>query len=499
MRKGKHLLIVLLLLSMLVACREGEATPTPLPDQAIAGIEAIAEAQPIDITLNDGDSAEVFCRGRQRPIVTETERGQLLGCGTAVPATATPRATETATASATAPPTETAVPPTPTEEPTATAVSGPIDPFVDAPACPDIGIEHDDRAWHGIWNSEAGCHWNHSHGVNPHELDGLFGTEVYTIFGGELSYPWQTFAGANDSFEEYVPGTPTENSGKHPGNKVLALLGGQCVADNLYTNPITDARIWGHFINANVGAMTRFHSIYLQARGCNLETGETWTASGGGWVDFGRLNWPQRGVYHPLPNDDPSWATIDLPAEAAPYRIHFGPDQPNALESWQTEGNIFNCPNDDCSLRLNVGYGVHIPDAWGPADPFNPTSTPFYCYETDPAGCINNASRVALFRIWVILDDALDGTEWDEDSDPNTFTFQGYTNRYGDIVEGCESPGLDCVPWELVGVPYLKNGYRGDLNSDAVDHDICFDAAGAVVPCTNTIRDNISGWIEYPN
>lgn len=79
--------------------------------------------------------------------------------------------------------------PTPTDvPPTSTPPSGPVAPYADAPAC----ATHDPRAYHGIWNAQQGCHYDHTHGDNPHEVDDIFGTGFYATAGGEISYPWQT-------------------------------------------------------------------------------------------------------------------------------------------------------------------------------------------------------------------------------------------------------------------------------------------------------------------
>jgi len=79
--------------------------------------------------------------------------------------------------------TPTPQPPTATPEP-----DGDVEPYADAPLCPS----HDDRAFHTLWDAERGCHYDHEHGDNPHDVDHIFGTEFYDWAGGEISYPWQT-------------------------------------------------------------------------------------------------------------------------------------------------------------------------------------------------------------------------------------------------------------------------------------------------------------------
>jgi len=498
----KVMMILSLLLLALSAC--GPAAPTPVPDRVI-GIEVAADSQPITITLNDGDSAEVFCRSRERPFVTETERGQLLTCGTAVPETPTPRATETAIASATAPPTE-----TPTLEPTitATAVSGPIDPFVGAPMCEDIAVEHDNNAWHGVWNYDNGCKWDHDHKANLHVADDIFGTSLYEMMQGELSPPWQTFAGANDNLESYVEGTCTENECKHEGYGGFVILNRGDVVDRddtltlNRTAYIVHGRGVYHAVGGNVGAHTRFHSLTYEGIACvanvTLELGPDGETNGrmindafvpltvatlsdfpgcgywqqGGWLDFGRLNYPRRGVHAPLPNDTNLAECLgDSPVEAAPYRIHATGQ--NSLDSWQSEGNVCNYPPGTPDFRLQMGIGLHFPQGESPGEtvPSDATSIPLWC--VDEQGfftCDNDNSASAPFRLWVTVPTAVDGSRHDKDGLVNGFfDFSGYVNRYGDIVDGCTDVGLDCIPTTYRNMPVTRSGYRGSTAEDCYD------------------------------
>jgi hypothetical protein len=71
----------------------------------------------------------------------------------------------------------------------------------------------------------------------------------------------------------------------------------------------------------------------------------------------------------------------------------------------------------------------------------------------------------------------MDGGQWDEDGAANgRFTFHGYTDRYGTIVDGCTEPGLDCVPTILEDFPIgdctqptCKAAYRGSTERDGWD------------------------------
>lgn len=390
----------------------------------------------------------------------------------------------------------------------------PIPPAgVDIPECPED--VHDSRAWHGIYNpdyGDNGCHFDHEHKMNPHDLDHVFGTEIYDWAGGELSYPWQTYHGAYDSFEAYIPGTATENTGKHEGYAWLhysdrtdqehvkgALLLGSHV--------ITDARVQYHQIGGEKGALTRFHSVWLEARACfNGEVNDNGvvndtcgTYQGGAWLDLGRLNHPKRGDYAPLPGD-PVDAFSATAAEKEPYRIHA--EGKGSLDSWQSERNRYNYlasdPNGD--YRLSVGYGIHFPDSPGETNPDNfgkmDAKPHFWCLdeETGKFTCDFNSSQAAFFRTWVEIPKHLDGSEYDLDGEQNGyFSFNGYTNRYGDIANNCTEVGLDCIPavadhFPIGGCSHpsgiCKAAYRGGLEGDLFDGDVA--PAG-------------ENWIEYPN
>lgn len=471
-------------------------------------------------------------------------------------------------------PTGTAVPPTPTNEPeptattpapTPTAVAGdPIQPFAGAPACEEIGVTHDDRAWHGIWNYDYGCHWDHEHKQDPHEVDHIFGDGYYTLAGGELSYPWETYAGAGEAFEAYVPGTPTENSAKHEGYAWHHFTNGLEICDQsllLGSLCFDSFRVQNHQVGGEVGALTRFHSVYAEGIACTPEAaaqmqfnglvgayGRTISGqfypltldnilqfpaeftgcgygSGGGWLDFGRLNWPARGDYYELPGDNPEFDNFAVygPPEAAPYRIHPNNSQ-NSLDSWQSEGNVFNCLDDDpdCNGRLWIGYGLHMlqGESIGMTDPTNATvpaaerETHFWCVdpetqlfncdpERSPAGNDNTAQ--ALFRAWIAVPTALDGSVYDEDGQRNgAFTFHGYTNRYGDVVDGCTQPGLDCVPANFEQFPvgncsqsHCKAAYRGSTGRDGWDA-LSVDGTPIQDGGTPLIPDG-ERWLKYPN
>ena len=383
--------------------------------------------------------------------------------------------------------------------------------------------------------------------------------------GGELSYPWQTYAGSGENFEAYVSGTATENSGKHQGYAWHQFTNGLEICDQsliLGSQCFDSFRVQTHQIGGELGALTRFHSVYTEGIACTPEgaarmqfnsganaygrtvngqfralTRDNITqfpadfagcgfGSGGGWLDFGRLNWPARGVLQPLPTDNPSFANFAQfgPPEAAPYRIHPNSVNANSLDSWQSEGNVFNCLSSDpgCSQRLMFGYGLHIlqGESTGMTNPANASiphhdrDTHFWCVDpetqlfncnpqSNPGGNDNTAQ--ALFRAWIAVPSSMDGSQYDEDGVRNgAFTFHGYTNRYGDIVDGCTGPGLDCVPARFEQFPLgncgqnaCKAAYRGSTDRDgwdalSVDGTPIQSGGTPLIPAGEL-------WLKYPN
>lgn len=485
-------LLLFLIAMMLVMCGQ---PPQPEPTTEPTTTPSIT---PLPQTLTLARS--VFGCQLFDPPVEQSDGGILFPCHIE-----TIEPTVTAVVSQTPPATVTDVP---TVTPTATPQNIPI--FADAPLCPDE--LHDDRAWHSLWNSTAGCHYDHQHGNDPHELDHKFGTMFYAWAGGELSSPWQTFTGAGMHHE--TPGNEAcmENTCKHAGYIWLTVQDFDCrqnvpgILDGAQ-NCITNGRVLLHVDKTQIDALTRIHSVWVEAEVCNVGIDGPENCGvyrGGGHLDLGRLNIP-RGVYAPLPNDPDIFMFVDFPPEAKSYRIHSLCDgtRPD-LDSWQSEGNwlyeLADVP------MLSVGYAVHFNDPWGcvnpamtgnPQDPANVAITDFFCY--GQVGCKFNGSEFSLFRIWVIIPDMFDNGEYDIDGREGYFSYTGYTDRYGTIQPACTEVGLDCVPVTAEAVPVGRGRLRANqlvLNQDfdvyvcGQDRHIC----QAADPGSLSVD-----WITYPN
>lgn len=489
--KTKYPLFVLLFSLVLAMCQTPPPDPTPEPTTT-------PSVTPVPVSLVVARS--LFGCELYDPPVEQSDGGLLFPCH--VEPTGEPTETATAVASHTPPATL-------TPEPTITP-AGPIAPYADAPPCP--AELHDNRTWHSLWNETAGCHYDHQHGNNPHELNDLFGLDFFLWSGGDLSAPWQTFSGAGAHHEQPGNEACMENDCKPDGYVWLTVRDFPCrrnipgILDGA-DNCITDARVLFHMDKTQIDALVRFHFVWVEAKVCQVgQTGpeNCGIYKGGGHLDLGRLNIP-RGEYVPLPNDPDIFMTVDFPPEAKSYRIHSRCDgtRPD-LDSWQSEGNfLFDATTDPI---LSVGYAIHLNDPWGctnpnmqgnPQTPENVAATDFFCYP-DP-GCKFNGSEFALFRVWVIIpSEPFDNGGFDTDGREGFFSYLGYTDRYGSIVEGCTEVGLDCVPVSAVGVPVGRGRLRA--NQLVLNQDFDFHVCGADLHiCLPGESGGVSiDWITYP-
>jgi hypothetical protein len=378
-------------------------------------------------------------------------------------------------------PTPTEVPPTatlvpPTEVPTPTIVPGiPGDPYPGAPEC----VMHDPNGWHGLWNSELGCHYDHTHGDNPHAVDDVFGTQAYEWMGGEISYPWQTFSAAG-----------LENHLKHWG--YIWVVRTQDEIDVCYSQYgdgcVMAFRSLVHFLSSDADAKVLYHSVWTEALVCDeANPTDCGIVRHGGWQYTGDLYVDDVLIKDELP-----------PLYRAPQanKLHYT----NSFATWYPVS----------------AYGrtsVEVGDMWGLVD----TSTPdinvtFFCY--GQIGCEQNGSMfqphvigfgigqrqidsAGILRNQNTLFGAIDGK----------VNFVGYSDRYGRVlvdalgnpVTSCEI-GLDCVPFQFdnitVGMQYQFRG--GELANG--DHPSGHNGrwpAGGYKEYDIYFNGESSNWIEY--
>lgn len=334
-------------------------------------------------------------------------------------------------------PTDTPVPPTETPEPA-----------------------HDDRAWHPVSETIS-----HEHKGNPHDLDGVFGTQIYTWAGDEISYPWQTFVGADETYPSPPGPGQFENDFKHEGYgwivepNIAETVGFPILGGEGGAYEITDVRIQIHSVQAGIGITARFHSFWAEARMCRVADNECGTIHTGGWGDYGFLNF--NGVHVPLPNDP----SADFLQTNDSRRSHDAP----AFGIWYTYPAEFG--------HAQVGYAFGLNDVWVALDVNDPLNSPFICPDFQ---CEFNSSTIGLgfFKSSVKANSVID-----PDGD-GLADFSGFTDRYGNIVNGCSEPGLDCVPLEMVNFPVDEKSIAFRTGIPIRDYDI--SPPGEF-------------WIEYPN
>ena len=278
------------------------------------------------------------------------------------------------------------------------------------------------------------CHYNHEHKADPSVVDDIFGPVGAAWTGQSISYPWQTFSLAHvDNIGDNYPAPPpdptmTENDRKHEGYAWYVIRGEQppydyrldCKPEGSSTRDtcIVAARIQLHAVGASVGAITRFHSYWMEALACEQSGERCGVIRTGGWVDFGVLSIPYQGEVILLPGDPPEFANRNT--KTGPYRAHFAPDDPGSPSI------LWNGPIFDFRVR----------DAFGGTYPETPSQLHLACPDFQ---CELNASTLKVFRVEFKV-----GRDLDDDGD-GFVTMAGYTDRYGNLVDGCTSPGLDCV------------------------------------------------------
>lgn len=326
--------------------------------------------------------------------------------------------------------------PTQTPRPTATPEPEPVAPYPDAPACPT----HDDRAYHGLWDAERGCHYDHEHGDDPHEVDDIFGAWFYDVTGGEIGGPHQTSAYEN----EY----PT---GKH--HAFAWYVRRDMYDDGLCESQFGDGcikafRALVHQTNADPNAKTLDHSGAIEALVCPLnEPDDCGVYRGLFWNYTGDLLVDGNVVI------DEARPPFQAPR---PVKLHYYDTGQRTCGTWYPVSAFARL-----SVEICDGWGAILPQA----EPVTPA--PLFC--DDPGDdCRNNGTyrqphvmSVAVFRSWF--------DEVDPDGDGRA-NFEGYADRYGRILDAdgqaaCEAAGgysLDCLPVSLGNVATgIDHQFRG--------------------------------------
>ncbi len=328
--------------------------------------------------------------------------------------------------------------------------------------------DHDPTEWHPLIDPVKGCHYNHEHKHDPNEVADIFGPAGSWFNGSSLSYPWQT---------------NNENEYKHEAY-------GWIVRKNIPANNrpvwIKDFRWLVHVIGTpftdvdgtlHGGYLGRFHSFSLEAQVCN-SNGQCGIVRTGGWIDFGNLEID--GI------DDCVYLSGDPTQQEActslgRRRIHYfyqGNNMPPNKNTffWYGRHGLINGP---LPALHPFQIAVATADSSVNVDPNNLYSLEFLCPEWD---CSLNESTKQAHVVGFAVRNSFD-TDQDGLAD-----FNGYTDRYGVVVNNCTAPGLDCVPLIIEGAPVGIVQHRDDV-------DLGLGPGGAQEFDTSPPGE---WWIEYP-
>lgn len=447
-------------------------------------------AQPEQLLPSVGTKA--ICVKQDRPSGWDTFCDYFTAAPTTVPNTPTsttlpPTATRTTNPPSVTPSnvpstltrTPTSVPPTPTRtQPVTNTPSGNIPPFVNAPLCPT----HNNTAWHGLWDSARGCHYDHAHGDNPALGDTIFGAAG--LWGQQISYPWAT-PNENDprghvGYFWYVNTSPKDFNGTtNCSFESYGYLG-----SNL--GCVTAFRILYHEAGGNAHMVKRFHSYYMEVQ---IKKGSTvGIIRTGGWADFGCLHSSYKDTFLPLPGIDPTLPNTQTQCGSSggqsihddPYRA-FG-------NTWaeiqgQTSGDNFSIwtTDNDYGYNLLGRFFFRTLDAWGAIDPANPYEEHLICPDFR---CKYNNSEHHVFNVFMTIPSSM-GVN-------GVVNYTGWTDRRGNVVTNCTVAGVDCVPLQMVNVPVGTAIWSRNLSGLRPEGD----------PVKDTdlyFNGQPSGWIIFPH
>lgn len=311
---------------------------------------------------------------------------------------------------------------------------------------------HNPTQWHPLFLTNADgtlkCTYGHEHGANPDDaqLDSVLG--VLSIPGQSISYPWATLS----------PSNVQENSTdiKHRVYHWITWENGptarKCDPNDPNWLGVTNGRVQYH-IDGNLNAVSRFHSFYAEVTPYNCVTGVTGTLTFGGHLDYpilvtdGNVTYAQRV---PLSNDpgpvpgDPNNTTCPIGGNSK------NESSATTLSMSVWYGITQTAPNHGCQPTLLAnetndayGFGPHLAftnnidiNSFGPIDRNNPSALLFFGNNREQ----HDETQVTSDTFEVSL----------QGFDPyianNHLDFDGYTDRHANIVSGCTSVSMDCVP-----------------------------------------------------
>jgi hypothetical protein len=307
-----------------------------------------------------------------------------------------------------------------------TPIYAQVAPYATAPAC----LTHDSRAYHGLWDSVRGCHYDHHHGGNPHDLDDVFGTELFTLLDGDgPGHPWQTFSAAG-----------IENDLKHAGYQWHTFRN----VGNGSTIPTFRLQMHQHSV---LDAGVQFHSYVLEMLIVDPLDGSQGFIRAMGWLNTGDLVMDGVTALN-VPDNEPG--RHKQHSATGLNQIWYGATMATTNGTVRPNGRV------DYPRWITISTSVH--NAHGSTQNASPfLSNQFYCESigiVDDTRCRANSTtyrphligfngtggnRQLHAQVAPILDP--DGDGWID----GTF----YHNRYGvpQPNGACNGASLDCAPY----------------------------------------------------
>lgn len=340
-------------------------------------------------------------------------------------------------------------------------------------------MAHNDSVFHGIWNYEYGCHYDHTHNHNP--SDTVFAEDVQR-WEQPISYPWQT---------------PHENVHKHAGYKYVYVQNPECAVLETGDNCIKYALVQLHAVGSILGTKTRFHSFRAIALLCDSTGNNCGLAQTGGWGDFGIMHCGYKTEHCPLETDPPVPADLfGLP----PYRTSARLETLNRvltsgknLQVWNSGVLPIELSSFPDAHNQIFQYDWQTYDAWDVADPADLETIHFIC--ADQPDCRFNHSTMRMYEMIFKVPDVPDQLG------NGRVTFNGFTDLQGNVDPACTAPGPECVPLILDNVPAGSATFRIPVGNVPIaefdDYDVYF--CGDVLCGPQDSGAMPAGWIKYPN
>lgn len=388
-----------------------------------------------------------------------------------------------------------------------------------APLC----TRHDNNVYHGLWNEQDRCHYDHEHGQNP-LASGVAGTfpgfNLLQLTGGV-------------SIGHTNPSSAMENTHKHGGFKwqFMPTHPQGCAGFESSTNGVNGSLVQTHGFGDYTMELTgRIHSSLALLRMCNqanpTDYGYLYTVQ---FQDYGQIVAPYQGDVLPFPFTPPAYdpargpyLTIDCVGQKGAgergacrtSREQVLNGRFNANTNWSSKPTGVNARNPFGSTLYTLFFRAR--DTYQLLD-WNDKTYPFtfrWLCSSDggatynPSGCRYNNSTIQVNEIAGRIPASWDNMSgFDSDNRVGRITATGFTDRYGTLNRSCTGPRVgatradDCFPIKMVNA--FVGTYGSILSGKGVsgpylpEHDIYFcngrvcaeNAAGAVP----------SGWIGQSN